>query len=420
MLLLEKADKNFGFSLDKNCENDIIVVKNILFRESRGFIIMSPVGMGSVTPGSYLLFIAIIVVGILLLGAAITVPLVIVFTRKKRPSTPPSSASEEAVASPNVTLTESKEPLEAEAPAEAEAVAEAKMPASLEEEPDTEGSEQQTEEDTIMKKEEKKAPAAASQKSRVVGKYDFTLMQDGYHYCLLANNGQLLYQSVGYTTLDGARAGIDTFKRAVAAARFRVRYDRGGKYSYVLDGKFYGEGYQNRANCERAIESVKRFADTTNMVDPVFSDEDEKDFRDAKAALKSASSVDWTRVAAEEAAVTKKFGKFMIDPEEGGASFTLLANNGQCLYTSRLYSDTKSATQAVEAFKKAVYIGNFFVTNDKFGNFRFALKGTGTNWYVGDSYAARERCQNSIDSVKNFVKTAEIVVNKTVLSDGQE
>ena len=103
----------------------------------------------------------------------------------------------------------------------------------------------------------------------------------------------------------------------------------------------------------------------------------------------------------------------MVDPEENGAaSFSLLANNGQCLYTSRLYSDVKSAQGAVEAFRKAVYVGNFFATKDKFGNHRFALKGNGSNWYIGDSYAEKDRCQNAIESVKNFAKTAEVVVNK--------
>ncbi len=252
--------------------------------------------------------------------------------------------------------------------------------------------------------------------SRVLGKYDFTLGPDGYHYSLLANNGQLLYSSVGYTTLDGARAGVDTFKRAVSGDRFHIRYDRGGKYSFVLDGKFYGEGYQGRSQCERAIESVKRFAMTENFAEPAFSEESMAEFRAARAGLKNQNSVAWERVAEEEANA-QKLGKFMIDPEEVGASFTLIANNGQCLYTSRVYSDVKSATAAVDAFKKAVYIGNFFVTNDKFGNFRFVLKGAGTNWYVGDSYAARERCASAIESVKNFVKTAELVVNKTTLTE---
>ena len=265
------------------------------------------------------------------------------------------------------------------------------------------------------KPKEKELEAAS--KSKVLGKYDFTLEPDGYHYCLLANNGQLLYESVGYTTYDGAKAGVDTFKSAVDTGKFRVRYDRGGKYSYVLNGKFYGEGYKNRSQCERVIESVKRFAPTKSYAEPEFSDEDMQIFKESKANLKNANSVAWERVAAEEEAIAKS-GKFMIDPEEdGGASFTLLANNGACLYTSRLFSDVKSASGAIDAFKRAVYIGNFFVTHDKFGNYHFVLKGTGTNWYIGDSYAAKERCLSAIESVRKFVKSAEIVVNKNTFTE---
>ncbi len=324
------------------------------------------------------------------------------------------------------------EPVSAEEP---ESVVREEAPTPKETAPAEEPTPAPVEEAPAPKKEESSVPVAeptpaaspeevpapveekpvAKKATRVLGKYDFTLAPDGYHYCLLANNGQLLYASAGYTTYDGARAGVETFKRAVSGDRFHIRYDRGGKYSFVLDGKFYGEGYQGRSQCERAIESVKRFAPTENFAEPEFSEEALAEFRAARAGLKNQNSVAWERVAEEEASVQKS-GKFMIDPEEVGASFALIANNGQCLYTSRVYSDVKSATAAVEAFKKAVYIGNFFVTNDKFGNFRFVLKGTGTNWYTGDSYAARERCASAIESVKNFVKTAEIVVNKTTLS----
>ncbi len=244
----------------------------------------------------------------------------------------------------------------------------------------------------------------------VSGKYVFVLADDGYHFCLLANNGQLLYESVGYTTLTGAKSGVETFRRAATAenARFMIRSDRGGKYSYVLNGKYYGEGYTAKTRCERAIQSVKHFAGTENFTEPAFEKEEMTRYAAAKASLKAGTEADFAAMEAKSAAV-KKSGKFVIDTEEGGASFSLLANNGKCLYTSRLFSDERNAEKAILAFKKAVYLDNFFVTDDKFGNFRFALKGTGSNWYVGDSYATKDRCANSIESVKQFALSAEIV-----------
>lgn len=267
--------------------------------------------------------------------------------------------------------------------------------------------------------ESSETPAAAEVVAKNAGKYDFILGLDGYHYCLIANNGQLLYESVGYTSYEGAKNAVDTFRHAVEVGHFQIRSDRGGRYSFVVGGKFYGEGYTSYAQCERAIESVKHFAPTKNMVEPVFTPEAEQAYLDARNSLKKASSVNWDDIAAKEASV-KKSGKFIVEPEEGGASFALIANNGLCLYTSRIYSDLKSATNAVDAFKKAVYIGNFFATDDKFGNYRFALKGAGTNWYVGDSYAAKDRCLNAIESVKRFVATADIVVNKEQNEENKE
>ncbi len=254
------------------------------------------------------------------------------------------------------------------------------------------------------------APTAKTEKQATVsGRYVFVLADDGYHFCLLANNGQLLYESVGYTTVNGAKAGIETFRRAATAknARFIIRSDRGGKYSYVLNGKFYGEGYTARQRCEKAIQSVKRFAGTENFTEFAFTKEETDRYAAAKASLKTGTDADFAAMEKKSASM-RKSGKFVIDTEESGASFSLLANNGKCLYTSRLFSDAATAEKAIYAFKKAVYLDNFFVTDDKFGNFRFALKGTGSNWYVGDSYATKERCANSIESVKQFALSAEI------------
>ena len=68
-------------------------------------------------------------------------------------------------------------------------------------------------------------------------------------------------------------------------------------------------------------------------------------------------------------------GKFEIVKEEDGEySFYLLANNGQILYSSRFYASEVACRKGVDSFKRAAYVGNFFVDRDKFGNYRYVLK----------------------------------------------
>jgi len=105
-------------------------------------------------------------------------------------------------------------------------------------------------------------------------------------------------------------------------------------------------------------------------------------------------------------------GKFEIVKEEDGEySFYLLANNGQILYSSRYYASEVACRKGVESFKRAAYVGNFFVDRDKFGNYRYVLKNIGSApSFIGESYDNKPQCEKVIDSVKNFIVTATIEV----------
>ena len=253
------------------------------------------------------------------------------------------------------------------------------------------------------------SPAPAFEGPKVLGKYEFELAPDGYRFCLVANNGQLLYESIGFTSLEGAIVGIDTFRRAVQNGSFAVISDKYKRYRYVLNRKYYGENYDSRSQCEKAVESVKRFAPDAVVTEFAPTEEKIAEFAAARAALRTVNDVDWDAVEAREAAA-QKLGKFEISRgEDKEFRFYLVANNGQVLYTGKNYQKLCQCLAGIKAFKRAVYVGNFWVDEDKFGRFRYILKNIGVApAFMGESYTTRKQCESSIESVKNFVVTAEI------------
>lgn len=252
----------------------------------------------------------------------------------------------------------------------------------------------------------------ASAKAKVVGKYEFELQIDGYHFYLSANNGQLLLDSPAFTTLLGALNGIKTFQKAVALEPFIVKADKYKRFRFILANKYYGENYPSRDKCINSVESVQNFADCARIIPYTPSKEALRAYEKAKKTLKAPESVNWAKIEKAEAAA-EKAGKFEICREGDDYCFYLLANNGHILYSSRYFSNEAACRKGVDSFKKAAYIGNFFVDCDKFGNYRYILKNIGSApSFIGESYTSRQSCESSIESVKKFIVTASIVVSE--------
>ncbi len=366
------------------------------------------------------------------------------FFRKKQPQTPeevlspekeamtpakeeaPAPAKEEA---PAPVKEEAPAPAKEEAPApakeEAPAPAKEEAPAPAKEEAPAPAKEEASEErPRVMvvrqqprRKKETPAPAAPEApagEGRVIGKYEFDLAPNGYRFNLIANNGQLLYESIGFTSMEGALTGIDTFRRAVANGNFTVLGDKYDRYRFVLNRKYYGENYSTRTQCEKCVESVKHFAPGAVVVPYEPSEEKLAAFAAAKAARRRPEDVDWDDVAEKEAAA-EKLGKFeIVRGEDREFRFYLVANNGQILYTGKNYEKLCQCQAGIQSFKRAVYVGNFLVDEDKFGRFRYILCNIGVApAFMGESYTTRSACESAIESVKRFVVTAEICLPET-------
>lgn len=245
--------------------------------------------------------------------------------------------------------------------------------------------------------------------SKAVGKYEFNLEVDGFHFYLIANNGQILFESPSFTTLLGALSGLDTFKRTVAKEPFVIRVDKYKRYRFILARKYYGENYTTREQCVKCVESVKNFASCAKILYYKPSAEAVRAFEAAKNAKRTPEDIDWRAVEKAEAEAPR-MGKFEISFEgDEHYCFYLLANNGQILYSSRYYASEKACRAGIDSFKRAAYVGNFFVDRDKFGNYRYVLKNIGSApSFIGESYDNKPQCEKIIDSVKKFIVTATI------------
>lgn len=261
------------------------------------------------------------------------------------------------------------------------------------------------------KEPEKKEPKKTAE-ANLIGKFEISLAVDGYRFCLYANNGQLMYESVGFVSIEGCKKGIETFRKTLREMPYSITRDKRGRYRFVFNKKYQGETYPDKPSATRAAESVKRWGADAKVVVNFPTDEEMQAYQERLNAMRDKSDVDWDAVAKEEASV-KKSGKFVIEAEMNGDEiygyrFYLLANNAQILYTSALYASPATATSAIDAFKRAVYIGNFYIDEDKTKHFRYILRGNNIT-YVGESYTNKLQAEKSVESVKNFVKSAQIV-----------
>ena len=247
--------------------------------------------------------------------------------------------------------------------------------------------------------------------SKAVGKYEFELEVDGYHFYLIANNGQILFDSPSFTTLIGAINGMKTFKKAVAEGKFEVKVDKYDRYRFILARKYYGENYTTKEQCQKCVESVKKFASNAKVLRYTPDKAALNAYEIAKNSKRTPDDIDWKAVERAEAQA-QKMGKFeIVCEDEKHYCFYLTANNGQILYSSRYYATEKACREGITSFKRAAYVGNFFVDRDKFGHYRYVLKNIGSAAaFIGESYDNKPQCEKIIESVKNFIVTATIEV----------
>lgn len=118
-------------------------------------------------------------------------------------------------------------------------------------------------------------------------------------------------------------------------------------------------------------------------------------------------------------------GKFVAKQTNTGFKFDLKAGNGEVILTSEVYTTEAACLNGVESVKKnsvgeiedhtveeivEVKHPQFEVYQDKAGEYRFRLKArNGEIIGVSEGYAAKDSCENGIESVRKNVVDAETV-----------
>ena len=300
-----------------------------------------------------------------------------------------------------------------EAPVEepaAEEVAAAPVEEETEEEYDEDVMDDNEDEDQdpiefIDEEDEEEAEAAAAKgeiKPANGGKYEIIKKHGGFYFLLKANNGQLLLESSGYTTLAGAKKAVDTFRNAVAVGEFSIDVDKNGNFKFILRTSarsqmhYHGETYASRQSAEKSILSVKRFAPTT-VVKRMEENDEEDAVETMPVVTKPLQEGDH-----------KMGGKYIIEERFGKFYFLLKANNGQLLLESPAFTSEQGAKSGIETFKKAADTGVFVTDMDKKGKFRFILRLNSRSHtrYFGESYSTRQSAENSVHSVRSFAQNA--------------
>ena len=232
--------------------------------------------------------------------------------------------------------------------------------------------------------------------------------EDLFFFELHASNGEKLLSSEEYTSYAGAVRGIETHKKNILADNFRVTLSKKGHYIFkLLNGKSTllctGANYPNKARCEKAIESTKRFAETAVL------DENTREL-----FVKLPPEEDAPIAALPDGCV----GKWVIFSNSGEDGetvyyFELFANNGEKLLSSEEYSSYIGAVNGIETHKKNISAGNFRLSLTKRGDYIYKLlNGNGQLLCLGEHYRTRRLCQNAVESVKRFALGSPTLTNE--------
>ena len=113
-----------------------------------------------------------------------------------------------------------------------------------------------------------------------MGKFVIKESETGFHFNLVAGNGQIIGSSEKYKSEGSCRDGIDSVRRCSAGGvedqtvegfetvkhpKFEVYEDKGGKFRFRLKARngeiiLTSQGYKGKDTCLNGVESVKKNA----------------------------------------------------------------------------------------------------------------------------------------------------------------
>ena len=255
--------------------------------------------------------------------------------------------------------------------------------------------ERQMKQEKTTKAATEKAPA---EKKKASGKWVIKHKGNNeYMAYLLASNGEVLLTSEVYTTIEGAKTGIETIKKNIALDNFEVVRDKAGRFFYKLKTTAnrllcVGEVYASRQSCNSAIESVKRFAPSAILIDKIEEDLTVIDYKPNKNI--------------DEKTTYK--GKWkIIEDDEGYFCPQLYASNGELLLAGECVKSYAAAKSSMLNIRKNALEERFVIDKDKSGKYVFKLRNAQKSILcLSASYETLAACQKALDSTYRFCVTA--------------
>ena len=237
--------------------------------------------------------------------------------------------------------------------------------------------------------------------SKVPGKFEVFPEDDEFKYRLKANNGEILVVSYGYTTREGAHAGIDTLKKNLESGVVAYITDKNGRSQWRLstgnDARIValGETYSSLASAQSAFASTQKFGKADRIID---LDE---------IPAKERRTWEFTAEVEDE----KDSGTIEIYDDNGKFRARLLANNQEVLFvTAQSYSSKASLKSSLENIKEKLGPKAFHLSKDKQDRYQFIMEsGSGFVYLVGESYSTGATAKSAAGSVLAFINKAEVV-----------
>ena len=104
-------------------------------------------------------------------------------------------------------------------------------------------------------------------------------------------------------------------------------------------------------------------------------------------------------------------GKWKIVQEGSNYFARLIASNGSTLLQTENYKSLSSLKNGIETIKKNIELGNFAVSIDKNGHYRYKLFNLSNRLiFVSQDFSSKAKCESGIESVKRFSKDAQVII----------
>lgn len=103
-------------------------------------------------------------------------------------------------------------------------------------------------------------------------------------------------------------------------------------------------------------------------------------------------------------------GKWKIKDDENGFYACLTASNGVLVLQTEYYKSLSGVKNGIETIKKNIEAGNFTISADKYGHYRYKLLSqTNKPLCFSEDYSTKAKCESGIESVKRFAKSAIVI-----------